>query len=50
MDQDYAMLSKTSVHHFNGNNFELGTSCGKLFRCSTMVVLDAGDSDILTGA
>lgn len=27
---------------------ELGTACGKLFRCSTMSVLDAGDSDILT--
>ncbi|KAK9415618.1 putative 60S ribosomal protein L30 [Seiridium cardinale] len=26
---------------------ELGTACGKLFRCSTMAVLDAGDSDIL---
>ena len=29
---------------------ELGTACGKLYRCSTMAVLDAGDSDILTGA
>ncbi|KAJ5151247.1 uncharacterized protein N7482_010499 [Penicillium canariense] len=28
---------------------ELGTACGKLFRCATMAVLDAGDSDILTG-
>ncbi|KUJ16059.1 L30e-like protein [Mollisia scopiformis] len=28
---------------------ELGTACGKLFRCSTMAVLDAGDSDILSG-
>jgi large subunit ribosomal protein L30e len=27
---------------------ELGTACGKLFRCSTMAILDAGDSDILT--
>lgn len=27
---------------------ELGTACGKLFRCGTMVVLDAGDSDILS--
>jgi len=43
----YAMLSKTPVHHFAGNNIELGTACGKLFRCSTMVVLEAGDSDIL---
>ncbi|OJD33078.1 60s ribosomal protein l30 [Diplodia corticola] len=43
----YAMLAKTNVHHFSGNNIELGTACGKLFRCSTLVVLDAGDSDIL---
>ncbi|KAK1770818.1 50S ribosomal protein L30e-like protein [Phialemonium atrogriseum] len=44
----YSMLSKTSVHHFSGNNIELGTACGKLFRCSTMAILDAGDSDILS--
>ena len=35
----------------DGNlQIELGTACGKLYRCSTMAVLDAGDSDILTGA
>ncbi|KAG9238446.1 putative 60S ribosomal protein L30 [Amylocarpus encephaloides] len=45
----YSMLSKTNVHHFQGNNIELGTACGKLYRCSTMAVLDAGDSDILSG-
>uniref|UniRef100_A0A093XI57 60S ribosomal protein L30 n=1 Tax=Talaromyces marneffei PM1 TaxID=1077442 RepID=A0A093XI57_TALMA len=44
----YAMLAKTPVHHFSGNNIELGTACGKLFRCSTMAVLDQGDSDILS--
>ncbi|KAH7026082.1 60S ribosomal protein l30-like protein [Microdochium trichocladiopsis] len=43
----YSMLSKTPVHHFSGTNIELGTACGKLFRCSTMSILDAGDSDIL---
>ncbi|KAH7118837.1 cytosolic large ribosomal subunit protein L30 [Dendryphion nanum] len=43
----YAMLGKCNVHHFSGNNIELGTACGKLFRCSTMAILDAGDSDIL---
>ncbi|KAL2407040.1 Large ribosomal subunit protein uL16A [Exophiala dermatitidis] len=46
----YSMLSKTNVHHFAGNNIELGTACGKLYRCSTMAVLDAGDSDILGAA
>ncbi|KAL2807636.1 50S ribosomal protein L30e-like protein [Aspergillus granulosus] len=44
----YAMLAKTPVHHFSGNNIELGTACGRLYRCSTMTVLDAGDSDILS--
>ncbi|KAI0972427.1 50S ribosomal protein L30e-like protein [Xylaria arbuscula] len=44
----YSMLSKTPVHHFSGNNIELGTSLGKLFSCSTMAILDAGDSDILS--
>ncbi len=28
----YAMLSKTSVHHFGGTNVALGTAAGKLFR------------------
>ncbi|KAJ1668909.1 60S ribosomal protein L30 [Coemansia sp. RSA 1813] len=43
----YAMLAKTSVHHFSGNNIDLGTACGKLFRVGTLSVIDAGDSDIL---
>lgn len=34
----------------DNQQIELGTACGKLFRCSTMAVLDAGDSDILSGA
>jgi large subunit ribosomal protein L30e len=25
----YAMLSKTGVHHFGGNNVDLGTACGE---------------------
>ncbi|KAI1336331.1 cytosolic large ribosomal subunit protein L30 [Xylariaceae sp. FL0016] len=44
----YSMLSKTPVHHFTGTNIELGTACGKMFMCSTMAVIDAGDSDILS--
>jgi large subunit ribosomal protein L30e len=43
----YAMLSKTNVHHFSGNNVELGTACGKLYRTSVMSILDPGDSDII---
>jgi large subunit ribosomal protein L30e len=43
-----AMLAKTSVHHYSGDNTELGTACGKLFNASVVSVLDAGDSDILS--
>merc|ERR1712105_515659 len=30
----YAMLAKTGVHHYVGDNNELGTACGKYFRVS----------------
>jgi len=43
----YAMLSKTTVHHFAGSNSELGTACGKLFKCSVLSITDPGDSDII---
>ena len=43
----YAMLGKTNVHHYQGNNVELGTACGKLYQCSAMSIIDPGDSDIL---
>ncbi|KJE92423.1 ribosomal protein rpl30 [Capsaspora owczarzaki ATCC 30864] len=43
----YAMLSKTSVHHYSGNNIDLGTACGKYFRVGTMSITDPGDSDII---
>lgn len=42
----YAMLSRTGVHHYTGNNIELGTACGKLFRVGVLSITDAGDSDI----
>lgn len=41
------MLAKTGVHHYNGNNIELGTACGKLFRVCAMTITDPGDSDII---
>ena len=44
----YAMLAKCAVLHYNGSNVELGTACGKFFNVSTLTILDAGDSDILT--
>lgn len=42
-----AMLAKSQVHHYNGDNTALGTACGKLFNCSILCITDAGDSDIL---
>lgn len=43
-----AMLAKTQVHHYAGDNSALGTACGKFFNCSALTIIDAGDSDILT--
>jgi len=43
----YAMLAKTGVHHFVGDNNELGTACGKHFRVCTLSITDPGDSDII---
>ena len=43
----YAMLAKTAVHHYSGNNITLGTACGKMFRTSVLSITDIGDSDIL---
>merc|ERR1712219_98504 len=43
----YAMLAKTGVHHYAGDNNELGTACGKYFRVCTLSITDAGDSDII---
>ncbi|XP_005897233.1 large ribosomal subunit protein eL30 [Bos mutus] len=43
----YAMLAKTGVHHYGGNNIELGTACGKYYRVCTLAIVDPGDSDII---
>uniref|UniRef100_A0A453T2K8 Ribosomal protein eL8/eL30/eS12/Gadd45 domain-containing protein n=1 Tax=Aegilops tauschii subsp. strangulata TaxID=200361 RepID=A0A453T2K8_AEGTS len=40
----YAMLSKISVHHFHGNNVDLGTACGKYYRVCCLSILDPGSS------
>uniref|UniRef100_A0ACD5VS57 Uncharacterized protein n=1 Tax=Avena sativa TaxID=4498 RepID=A0ACD5VS57_AVESA len=44
----YAMLAKITVHHFHGNNVDLGTACGKYFRVCCLSILDPGDSDIIS--
>jgi large subunit ribosomal protein L30e len=46
----FAMLAKTPVHHYAGDNTALGTACGKFFNVSVMSVIDGGDSDILTSS
>ncbi len=43
----YALLSKTLVEHYKGDNIALGTACGKYFRVCTLAITDAGDSDII---
>jgi large subunit ribosomal protein L30e len=43
----YAMLSKAGVHHYGGNNVDLGTACGKYYRVSVLTITDPGDSDII---
>ena len=44
--EHYAMLSNTAVHHFFGNNVDLGTVCGKYFRATCMAIADAGDAEL----
>lgn len=43
----YAMLAKCGVYHYNGNNIDLGTACGKYFRVSTLAITDPGMYTIL---
>uniref|UniRef100_A0A8C8Z306 Large ribosomal subunit protein eL30 n=1 Tax=Prolemur simus TaxID=1328070 RepID=A0A8C8Z306_PROSS len=43
----YAMLAKTGVHHYSGDNIELGIACGKYYRVCTLATIDPGDSDII---
>ncbi|XP_045704355.1 60S ribosomal protein L30-like [Phyllostomus hastatus] len=43
----YAILAKTGVHHYGGNDTDLGTVCGKYYRVCTLAVTDPGDSDII---
>ena len=43
----YAMLAKTGVHHYSGNNIDVGTACGRYYRACTLAIIDPGDSDII---
>nr|XP_003406346.1 60S ribosomal protein L30-like [Loxodonta africana] len=42
-----AVLVKTGVHHYSGNNIELGPVCGKYYKVCTLAIIDPGDSDII---
>ena len=42
-----AILAKTGVHHYSGNNIELGTACGKHYRVCTLAIIDPGGFDII---
>ena len=42
------MLGKTGVHHYTGNNIELGTACGKYFRVCTLTITDPGKCCVAT--
>ncbi|KAF3812723.1 hypothetical protein GH733_019086 [Mirounga leonina] len=46
----YAMLAKTGVHHYSGNNIELGTACGKYYRIRTLAVIDPVKDGFLDAA
>lgn len=41
------MLAKTGVHHYSGNNIELGTACGKYYRVCTLAIIDPGECLLL---
>ena len=43
-----SVLGGSKVLHWEGNNVELGTACGRLHRVCVLTIQDAGDSDILT--
>ncbi|XP_043829432.1 60S ribosomal protein L30-like [Dromiciops gliroides] len=43
----YSMLGKTGIHHYNGNNIELGIAWGKYYRVCTPAIIDPGDLDII---
>ncbi|ELW66675.1 60S ribosomal protein L30 [Tupaia chinensis] len=43
----YAMLAKTGVHHYSGNNIELGTACENTTEYAHWLSLIQGDSGII---
>ena len=46
--QEVERLAAPRLHRYPGTNAELGAACGKPFSISALVVLDPGDSNILS--
>lgn len=38
----YSMLAKIVVHHYHGNDTELGTGCGRYYRCAHWLLFMQG--------
>merc|ERR1711972_303838 len=43
----YAVLAGIKTILYDGNNVDLGSACGKLYRIACLSIIDPGDSDIL---
>jgi large subunit ribosomal protein L30e len=43
----FSMIGNVKAVPYTGNNVELGSACGKLFRVGCMCIIEPGDSDIL---
>uniref|UniRef100_A0A8C6WB53 Large ribosomal subunit protein eL30 n=1 Tax=Nannospalax galili TaxID=1026970 RepID=A0A8C6WB53_NANGA len=43
----YAKLTQTGIHHYRGNNIELGTACRKYYGVCVLAIIDPGDSGII---
>eukprot|EP01070_Trichotokara_eunicae_P005817 Trichotokara_eunicae@DN4691_c0_g1_i2.p2 len=44
----YGLVAKIAIHHYAGDNNELGVACGKLFRVGVLAVTEFGDADMLS--
>lgn len=45
--QYYCRLADVPFREFQGNNTDLGTACGKLFRVAILGIIEEGDSQIM---
>ena len=43
----WACIFKARIHHFNGNDWQLGRACGKLFRVQALSITDLRDANII---